>query len=145
MRIRGDRYIKLSPEDAWVEDLAVRFDGRYVRNHDAYIHRLIMERMLDRSLVKGEIVDHINGDKLDNRRENLRVTDVSTNTRNCKLTKRNSSGYKGVSLASDGRRYEARVMSNYRIVWRSTFDSPEEAAEAYLTKRSELFGDKWQD
>ncbi len=145
MRIRGDRYIKLSPEDAWVEDLAVRFDGRYARNHDAYVHRLIMERMLDRSLLKGEIVDHINGDKLDNRRENLRVTDVSTNTRNCKLTKRNSSGYKGVSLASDGRRYEARVMSNYRIVWRSTFDSPKEAAEAYLAKRSELFGDKWQD
>lgn len=135
----------LSPEDSWIESLSIRFDGRYARSGDRYVHRLIAEQMLSRPLSRGEIVDHISGDRLDNRRENLRVTDRSTNARNCRLTSRNLSGYKGVSRASDGRRWEARLMKNYQIVWREVFLTAEEASEAYRRKRSELFGDKWRD
>ena len=56
-----------------------------------YLHRLIM------NATKDQIVDHINGDTLDNRKCNLRIVNKSLNTLNRhNLDKRNTSGYTGV-------------------------------------------------
>lgn len=45
---------------------------------------------------KGFYTDHINNDSLDNRESNLRFVDNSTNVRNCKMNKRNTSGEKNI-------------------------------------------------
>ena len=64
------------------------------RSNVAYLmHRLIM-RTKD-----GEVIDHINGDGLDNRKENLRFATHSQNLANTGRSKVNTSGYKGVHLA----------------------------------------------
>jgi hypothetical protein len=68
-----------------------------------------------------------------------------TNARNCKTTTRSLSGYKGVSKSRKKNKWEARVMKDYKIVWRESFDTPEEAHQAYKAKRKELFGDQWID
>lgn len=61
------------------------------------LHRDIARRM-GWCLSEGLEVDHINRNKLDNRRENLRLVTPEQNARNKTKSKNNTSGYKGVSL-----------------------------------------------
>lgn len=65
---------------------------RYAINKKIRLHRLVLEKHgLD---IKGKIIDHINGDKLDNRKSNLRITDKSINSFNQHTRYKN--GYRGV-------------------------------------------------
>ncbi len=57
---------------------------------------------------KGSCVDHINGDRLDNRKSNLRICSHAANTKNRKPNKKGESAYKGVVVLSDGR-YRAKI------------------------------------
>lgn len=81
----------------------IRVDGtkRYyivTSKSNIALHRVILERKLGYSLknVKG-ICDHINGDTLDNRRENLRLVSRSLNGRNYRHTKNKTSKFRGVT------------------------------------------------
>ncbi len=75
--------------------------------------------------------DHINRDRLDNRRANLRVAKASENGRNRSLYANNSSGYKGVSFDKKAGKWEASIKVDYRKKFLGYFDTPEEAATAY--------------
>lgn len=79
---------------------------------------------------KGMIVDHINGDGLDNRLSNLRVCTKAQNMANQKIHKNNKSGYKGVVKLKNGL-WVAKINSNKTRVYLGRFSSPEEAARAY--------------
>lgn len=57
-------------------------------------------------------IDHINGDRSDNRIQNLRVVDTAENARNTKRFRTNTSGVTGVHWASKARRWCARIMVN---------------------------------
>lgn len=90
-------------------------------------HRFIL------GVSKGEIVDHIDGNPLNNCRSNLRVCTHAQNMRNRKLSKSSSSGFKGVY--SDSRResnsWRARITSKGKRIALGSFDCPIEAAKAY--------------
>lgn len=90
------------------------------RNHHSYLymHRLILNAK------KGEYVDHINGQTLDNRRSNLRICSNSQNSANSKLSCRNTVGFKGV------RKYFKRWIAQ-RGKYLGLYKTPEEAARAY--------------
>ena len=74
---------------------------------------------------KGMYTDHINHNKLDNQRSNLRVCTPRQNQHNRLDNKNNKTGYRGVSHFRD--KYRAFCFGKYLGV----FDKPEEAHKAY--------------
>lgn len=77
------------------------------------------------------LVDHINGDGLDNTRANLRPATKAQNNANSVIHSHNTSGYKGVSLHLATGLWRAYVGGSRDREWLGYFRSPEEAARAY--------------
>ena len=100
-----------------------------------YMHRLIM------GSPKGMATDHINRDKLDNRRENLRTCTTSENMQNRGKQSNNTSGYKGVFWSIPAKRWRAQIVVMKKAIHLGLFDTPEEAHEEYLKAEKKHFGE----
>lgn len=91
-------------------------------------------------------IDHINRITLDNRIDNLRQATKQQNNQNTKTRKDNSSGYKGVSVLSSGRRrYRADISINGKNKYIGVFFTPEEARDAYIAEAKLLHGEFFSD
>jgi hypothetical protein len=93
---------------------------------------------------KGTQVDHINGNKLDNRRCNLRIANASKNKANCGIRSNNTSGYKGVTKATGRRKnkpWTAQIKVNYKRIHLGYFETKESAALAYNEAALKYFGE----
>lgn len=103
------------------------------------LHREIIKRKLNRKEedIKGLQVDHINGDPLDNRRENLRLVTSKENNWNVGPNKTNTSGYVGVVWHKRGQKWYARAWGTCEQTGKSKlkslglYNDKEEAARAY--------------
>lgn len=98
------------------------------------LHRFIMNP--DKDMV----VDHINGDRSDNRRSNLRVCSHKQNLANQKLNSKNTSGFKGVYYKKSKKKFTARIKVEGRLFFLGHFNNPKEAGEAYDRAAVEYFG-----
>jgi hypothetical protein len=105
------------------------------RTKKIYMHREIMHTP------SGMYTDHINGNKLDNRKCNLRICTNTENTRNQKMHKNNNSGYKGISWSQRNKKWGVSVWEENKHNWLGYFSSPVEAAKVYDKKAAELFGE----
>ena len=95
-----------------------------------YMHALITGEQPD-----GRVTDHINRDKLDNRRANLRAVSRGQNARNRPKTAANTTGYRNVYRR--GGKYRARVVVDGKRHHIGTFDDPAEASQAAIAWRLE--------
>lgn len=109
---------------------------RFEKGGYVLLHRLLM------GLPNGDkrTVDHINGDSLDNRRENLRICTAKENSWNRRKTN-SVLGYFGVSNGNGPNQYVSKFRHDGKNVYVGTFDTAIEAAYEYNKVAKKLRGE----
>lgn len=110
------------------------------------LHRIIAEVFLNsgKPLTAQQKVDHrkhADGSHYQDRLENLRICSNSENSRNCRLSSRNTSGYKGVCWNKPTGKWRARIRISGKLQHLGFFHTPEAAAEAYDAAAIRYFGE----
>lgn len=100
---------------------AIRGDGKKT----FFLHHLILPKKI------GLDIDHINRNKLDNRRNNLRYCTRSENKFNGAKYSINTSGYRGVTWHKYIKKWQAQVTLNYKNYSIGYFDTALKASKAY--------------
>lgn len=113
---------------------AIRSEGGRVSRRTVYMHREVFGN------ASGD-VDHINRNKLDNRRANLRSATRSENNANADRGRNSSSGYRGVSWSASAGKWQVHIRVEGKRRFLGLFESAEEAAAAYDAAFVDAFGE----
>lgn len=104
--------------------------------YTALLHRDIMDCIRN----DGKVVDHINGNTLDNRKINLRLCTNDENLRNRKINKNCKSGVKGVRWHKSSKKWLAQISYNREMMYLGSFDDINDAALAYSEASKKYHG-----
>ncbi len=107
----------------------------WINGQKIYLHRFLT------TCPKEKEVDHINGNKLDNRRENLRICTHSENMHNNFKLITNKSGFKGVSWNKKYNKWESRIFFKNKQLFIGFFKNKLHATMAYDLWAKELYKD----
>lgn len=111
------------------------------RGHTIYMHRVIAERAIGAPIPEGYQVDHVDGDKRNNQRSNLRLATHCQNMRNINSYRGSSSQYKGVSWHKHKNKWIASIKIDGKGHHLGYFHSEEEAGRAYDARAKDLHGE----
>jgi hypothetical protein len=107
--------------------------GKYFKNH-----RLIF--LMHHGYLP-DLIDHIDGNRLNNKIENLRPATRSQNLFNSMKSKSNKSGVKGVSWRESMKKYRARLYANKKTYELGHFEKLEDAEKAIIEARKKHHGE----
>jgi len=100
------------------------------------VHHIIWRLMTNKKIPDNLQIDHINGDRKDNRPSNLRLVSPRENGKNQKRHKTNTSGFPGVDVKKG--RYRARITHKGKQIHLGYFKTAEEAHEVWLEAKRDL-------
>lgn len=129
-RVRAGSRIKVGDVAGRISSTGCVDIGIYGKQYKA--HRLAWLYIYG-ALPEGSI-DHINGDRQDNRIANLRIATPAENQQNRRLTWQNQTGFVGIRKTAAGK-YVAAIRVNRIKRYIGTYDSPEEAHAAYISAK----------
>ena len=121
--VDADDFVSLNEMGLW--SLSIGYPCNRHNSRTARMHNVLFPA------VAGMYVDHTNGNKLDNRKCNLRYASPQDSAYNLRVARRSKSGFKGVGWHSKNKSWRARVRVNGRELCVGYFSSPVEAAVAY--------------
>jgi hypothetical protein len=125
-----DRHL-IEGRSVWVD--AIGYATVCINGKQERLHRLIA------NTPKGKVTDHIDGNKLNNRRANLRVCDQAVNMQNVGPRKDNNSGVRGVWFDGYRGKWAAQITARNRRVSLGRFDKKEDAIAARHTAELTLW------
>jgi hypothetical protein len=138
---------------ALVDDEDYEYLSRFNwRNHNGYAARttsrksqkkttMLMHQEIIKDVQEGMDVDHINGNKSDNRRSNLRIVTRLQNCHNAPKRTSNTSGYKGVGFDKRKNKWRARFRYKGSEMFLGYFENKHDAARMYNFWAKDLFGE----
>lgn len=125
---------KLSTSGYAIRTVCLKNDLGINRFTSLIMHRVIMNAK------KSEVIDHVDCDRLNNTKNNLRFCSIGENCRNRVKTKKNTSGYKGVSWHKRDKRWIASIKINGIGVHLGSYIDVIEAANTYDKAAKKYFG-----
>ena len=131
-RFTRRKYQALDIDGRIVAARTIKINGKYT---SVYLHQEILPEK------DGYVTDHKNRIPLDNRKKNLRYATSGQNSFNIGVTKRNTSGYKGVSYHAKGKKWRAVIRYEGRLIHLGLFSKKEDAAHAYDRAALLYFGE----
>lgn len=134
--------VKILPFNVWrvtkrgdvCSQSSVRINGKDVIT-TTKLHRLVMDAP------KGKVVDHINHNRLDNRKSNLRICTFAENGKNLSLKKNNTSGVAGVCWDKSRKKWSAVIKVNYKPIHLGRYKEFNDAVKVRKEAELKYFGE----
>lgn len=127
-------YLDIYKKRKWTVDA-----NGYLRSIQTKTDKAKMFHVLVMNPPTGMVVDHISGDKRDNRRRSLRICSNAQNCRNQRRRSNNTSGYKGVSWHKGAGKWQVHIKFDYQSRYLGLYKTVEEAARAYNVAAAAMF------
>ena len=115
-------------------------DKGYVYTMDRKTHKKILMHRLIMNSPTDMVIDHIDHNKINNCKSNLRICSQKDNSRNLLISKNNTSGITGVIWNNENNKWRARITVNGKLIHLGYFETLEEAAKARYDAELLYFG-----
>ena len=138
--IDSEEYEKVSQYKWYLNSTGYAVRNEYTKVNGKWKLKIILMHRVLLSAPKGKVVDHINNDSLDNRKNNLQICSQLENLRKKRMQKNNTSGYRGVSWYKNLQKWSAEIWVDRKRINLGYFKDGNEAAKAYNQAAIKYFG-----